>query len=106
VAVVRALCQRRGRLLRLPKGKYRDRAALAAWAAQWAPEDTSLEAVAEQAWRLHWQGEYDEAMRQQLRRYKEAADKPLFTEDTVHRHEGLSPRPLRHAAGAPVQHLV
>jgi hypothetical protein len=62
---------------------------LAAWAAQWAPEDTSLEAAAEQAWRLRWQAEYDEAMRQRPRRHKEAADEPLFTEDTVRRHEGL-----------------
>jgi hypothetical protein len=45
--------------------------------------------AAEQAWRLRWQGEYDEAMRQRPRRHKEAADEPLFTEDAVRRHEGL-----------------
>ena len=87
--VARALRQRRGRPPRPPKGKYRDAATLAAWAAQWAPEDTSLEIAAEQAWRRRWQKEYDEATRQRPRRHKEAADEPLFTEEAVRRHDGL-----------------
>ena len=62
---------------------------LATWAAQWAPEDISPEAAAERAWRLHWQGEYNEAVRQRPRRHKEAADEPLFMADVVHRHDDL-----------------
>src|SRR5438045_7670632 len=41
VTVARALRQRRGRPPGPPRGKYRDTAALATWAAQWVPEDTN-----------------------------------------------------------------
>src|SRR5438046_1867129 len=34
----------------LPKGKYRDAAALATWVVQWAPEETSPELAAGQVW--------------------------------------------------------
>ena len=89
VTVARALHQRRGCPPGPLRGKYRDTAALATWAAQWVPEDTNAEAAAEQAWRCRWQKEYDEAVRQRPRRHKEAADNPLFTEEAVRRHDGL-----------------
>ena len=62
---------------------------MATWVVQWALEDISPEAAAEQVWCLCWQGEYNEAVRQRPRWHKEAADESLFTEDIVHRHDGL-----------------
>jgi hypothetical protein len=60
-AVARILRQRRGRPPKLTEGKYRDEVTLATWAEMWAPGDTSPKAAADQAWRLHWQGEYERA---------------------------------------------